>query len=142
MTENSENLYRSFVFPIDWHIFFPEGFDNFHANQNTLMQGVKHKKLFDLKRFFLRKIFFVTKKQEIFRNFTLPNQTQLFYFWHTLFYFITLFICNLQYDKVLQVTFTAVLTIQQRKQWKSEKKGFFFHLLMMFQISLAKVQHS
>ena len=27
----------SFICPIDWHIFFPEGFDNFHANQDTLV---------------------------------------------------------------------------------------------------------
>ena len=36
MTENSENLHMSFLCPIDWHIFFPGGFDNFNANQDTL----------------------------------------------------------------------------------------------------------
>ena len=37
MTENSENLHMSFLCPIDWHIFFPGGFDNFNANQDTLV---------------------------------------------------------------------------------------------------------
>ena len=37
MTENSENLHMSFLCPIDWHIFFPGGFDNFNANQDTLL---------------------------------------------------------------------------------------------------------
>ena len=36
MTENSENLHISFLCPIDWQIFFPGGFDNFNANQDTL----------------------------------------------------------------------------------------------------------
>ena len=38
MTENSENLHMSFFYHIDWHIFFPEGFENFHANWDTLVQ--------------------------------------------------------------------------------------------------------
>ena len=42
MTENSENFHMSFICPIDWHIFFPEGFDNFHANQDTLLYGHSH----------------------------------------------------------------------------------------------------
>ena len=37
MTENSENLHMLFFYHIDWHIFFPEGFDNFDANQDTLL---------------------------------------------------------------------------------------------------------
>ena len=37
MTENSENLHVSFLYPLDWQIYFPEGFDNFHANQDTLV---------------------------------------------------------------------------------------------------------
>ena len=37
MTENSENMHMSFLYPIDWLIFFPGVFDNFHANQDTLM---------------------------------------------------------------------------------------------------------
>ena len=32
----------SFLCPLDWHTFFPGGFDNFNANQDTLMvmQGI------------------------------------------------------------------------------------------------------
>ena len=37
MTVNSENLHISFLCPIDWHIFFPGGVDNFNANQDTLI---------------------------------------------------------------------------------------------------------
>ena len=37
MTENPENLHMLSLY---WHIFFPEGFDNFHANQDTLMTSL------------------------------------------------------------------------------------------------------
>ena len=75
---------------------------------------------------FKRNIFFTPKIGNL-QNFYLAQSDIMTLFLAHIFCFTILFICNLHYVKVLQVTFTVALTIQPKRIAEKQEKSCFFN---------------